>query len=41
MGYESGQTKGSKAALDINNVSEELELACAGLWVGIQNRRVK
>lgn len=36
--YELGFKKGKKAALNVRKPSEELEIACASLWVGEQNR---
>lgn len=42
-GYFHGFHKGAHAtrlaALNTNPPSEELELACAGLWVGEQNKK--
>lgn len=35
MGYEAGK----KEALKTSPPSEELEMVCAGLWVGQQNRK--
>ena len=35
MGYEAGR----KEALKTNPPSEELEMVCAGLWVGQQNKK--
>lgn len=37
--YEKGLADGARKALDTSKPSEELELACAGLWVGEQNRK--
>lgn len=34
-----GQERGIKHALNTNPVSLELELVCAGLWVGQQNSK--
>jgi hypothetical protein len=36
--YEFGFERGQKTALSINPPSEDLELVCAGLWVGEQNQ---
>lgn len=37
--YKAGYAEGMRVALKTNPPSEELEIACAGLWVGEQNRR--
>ena len=37
--YQAGYAAGIKEALKTNPPSEELEMVCAGLWVGEQNRR--
>jgi hypothetical protein len=37
--YQAGYKDGVKTALKTNPPSEELELTCAGLWVGEQNKR--
>lgn len=37
--YQRGFEDGVKKAIDPRNPSEELEIACAGLWVGEQNRK--
>jgi hypothetical protein len=39
MRYEKGLADGAKKALDIHQPSQELELACAGLWIGEQNKK--
>lgn len=43
FGYTTGEGRGRqqalKTALSTNPVSEELELVCAGLWVGEQNKK--
>ena len=43
VGYYAGVEDGEKRALEVayntNPVSEKLELVCAGLWVGQQNRK--
>ena len=38
-GYENGLKDGCKNALKINPPSESMELACAALWVGEQNKK--
>lgn len=37
--YQKGVADGRKQALETAHPSEELEIACAGLWVGEQNRK--
>lgn len=37
--YEHGYADGIKSALRTNPPSEELEVVCAGLWVGEQNKK--
>jgi hypothetical protein len=37
--YKKGYQDGVKEALKTNPVSEELELTCAGLWVGEQTKK--
>ena len=37
--YQVGYKDGVKTALKTNPPSEELEMACVGLWVGEQNKR--
>lgn len=37
--YQEGVAHGVKTALNTNPVSEELEMVCAGLWVGEQNKK--
>lgn len=39
MAYDQGERAGMKKALSRDPVSEELELTCAGLWVGDQNKK--
>ena len=39
LGQKKGYQEGWKDALRTNPVSEELELVCAGLWVGEQNKK--
>jgi hypothetical protein len=39
QGKVEGLQEGRSTALKTNPPSEELELACAGLWVGEQNRK--
>jgi hypothetical protein len=38
-GLDQGRKAGMKSALNTNPVSEELELVCAGLWIGEQNKQ--
>ena len=38
-GYTEGHEKAKKTALSTNPVSEELEMVCAGLWIGEQNKK--
>ena len=38
-GYAKGHAQATKVALSTNPVSEELEMTCAGLWMGEQNRK--
>jgi hypothetical protein len=37
--YAQGLADGKASALKVNPVSEELELVCAGLWVGKQGAK--
>jgi len=37
--YKTGLREGKAMALKTNPPSEELELACAGLWIGEQNKK--
>lgn len=37
--YQSGYADGLKEALKTNPPSQELEMVCAGLWVGEQNKK--
>lgn len=37
--YKAGYAEGMRVALKTNPPSEELEMVCAGLWVGDQNKR--
>ena len=39
-GIDHGKKQGRKEALSTNPVSQELELACAVLWIGEQNKKV-
>lgn len=43
IGYQMGKTygiaEGLNTALKTNPPSEELEMVCAGLWVGEQNKK--
>lgn len=38
LGKQSGIAQGRSMALQTNPPSEDLEYACAGLWVGEQNK---
>ena len=38
-GKREGIAEGRSTALSTNPVSEELEMTCAGLWVGEQNKK--
>ena len=38
--YNRGLAEGSGMALKTNPPSEELELVCAGLWIGEQNKKM-
>lgn len=40
-GIDHGIKQGKRDALRTNPVSEELEMICAGLWVGEQNKKYK
>lgn len=37
--YKAGYAAGKREALKTSPPSEDLEMACAGLWVGEQNRK--
>jgi hypothetical protein len=37
--YQAGYAEGLRVALKTNPPSEDLEVACAGLWVGQQNKK--
>ena len=37
--YQAGYAEGLRVALKTNPPSEELEMVCAGLWVGQQNKK--
>jgi len=37
--YQAGYEEGMRVALKTNPPSQELEMTCAGLWVGEQNRK--
>lgn len=37
--YQAGYAEGLRVALKTNPPSQELEMVCAGLWVGEQNRK--
>lgn len=39
VGHYEGKKVGIKTALNTNPVSEELEMTCAGLWVGEQHKQ--
>lgn len=39
--YARGVAEGKRTAFKTNPVSEELELACAALWVGEQAKKVQ
>ena len=39
MGSLDGYAVGYKAALNTREPSDELELACAGLWIGEQHKK--
>lgn len=38
-GYEAGVREGKRTAINPKNPSEELEIACAALWVGEQTKK--
>lgn len=38
-GINHGEKQGMKKALSTKPVSEELEMVCAGLWIGEQNKK--
>lgn len=38
--YKAGYAEGLRVGLKTNPPSEELELVCAGLWVGEQNKKM-
>ena len=40
-GKSVGIAEGSSMALSTNPVSEDLEMICAGLWVGEQNKKYR
>ena len=40
-GIDHGIKQGKREALNLNPVSEDLEMICAGLWVGEQNKKYK
>lgn len=37
--YQAGYQAGLREAINPRNPSQELELACAGLWIGEQNKK--
>lgn len=39
VGLQIGVDKGIKQAINVRNPSERLEIACAGLWIGDQNKK--
>lgn len=39
LGTHLGEIKGQQMAIDSRHPSEQLELACAGLWIGEQNKK--
>lgn len=39
IGSLDGYAKGYKAALNTREPSDELEMACAGLWIGEQHKK--
>ena len=39
IGLHYGEKRGMAQALKTDPVSEQLEMVCAGLWVGEQNRK--
>lgn len=39
QGHSAGVGFGKATAINPRNPSEELEMACAGLWIGLQNRK--
>ena len=39
LAYNKGIVEGRNTALKTNPVSQELEMVCAGLWVGEQNKK--
>ena len=39
LGNKTGIAEGKSQALKINPPSDELEMVCAGLWVGEQNKK--
>ena len=39
--YQEGIQEGKRIVLNTNPVSEELEITCAGLWVGEQNKKAQ
>lgn len=39
IGQSTGYARGHRDALAVDPVSEELEMVCAGLWVGEQNKK--
>ena len=39
IGHREGIVEGRNIALKINPPSDELEMVCAGLWIGEQNKK--
>ena len=39
LGHKEGIVEGKSQALKTNPPSDELEMVCAGLWVGEQNKK--
>lgn len=39
LGFTNGREQGLQQALNTNPVSEELEMTCAGLWLGEQHKK--
>lgn len=37
--YAKGLAEGRRTALHTNPISDELEMVCAGLWVGQENKK--
>jgi hypothetical protein len=39
VGLQLGVEQGEALAINVRNPSERLEIACAGLWIGDQNKK--